>query len=271
MLYTLITLTALTLVLACPQHDFNTRTVGLGKRADGLAKWTYATSGTWGASDSASRNDTICHDGMTQSPINLPADSFSTRHAPKFKYSAPISGALYNWGFGPSFSLNKTNGVDYSANPSFTYDNQTVYMLSWHTHAPSEHLVGGRRTRAELHLVHGDAKGNPKGVVGLRINPSTISSPFIEQFVSKIPGHDSSDRRKLVGLDMSLAIKEVGGLEKFWTYKGSLTTPPCSEGLRWWVSGDFLQVSDVQMRTLLGVSVYSARVEQMVWNHAIGV
>ena len=70
---------------------------------------------------------------------------------------------------------------------------------------------------------------------------------------------------------MPLALKEVGNLKNFWTYKGSLTTPPCSEGLRWWVAGKVLEVSDAQMQALLGVSTYSARVEQMVWNHAIGV
>ncbi|KAG4438309.1 hypothetical protein IFR05_006196 [Cadophora sp. M221] len=263
----LVSLAAVSSVLACPQHDFNTRALGIQKRADEPSGWAYATSNTWGAND----NDTICQSGMTQSPINLPSGSFSKNHAPTFKYSAPISGALFNWGFGPSFSVNRTNGVDYSANPSFTFDGETVYLLSWHTHAPSEHLIGGVRTRAELHLVHGDASGTPRGVVGLRINPSTKSSNFIAQFIESTPGHDSSVRTQVDTLDMSLAIKEVGSLKNFWTYKGSLTTPPCSEGLRWWVAGKVLEVSDAQMQALLGVSVYSARVEQMVWNHAIGV
>ncbi|PVH74355.1 carbonic anhydrase [Cadophora sp. DSE1049] len=265
----LISLAAVASVLACPQHDFNTRaTDGLAKRADAPSGWTYAASNTWGVSG---ENDTICLTGMTQSPINLPSSSFSKNHVPTFAYSAPVSGALFNWGFGPGFSLNRTNGVDYSANPSFTFDGETVYLLSWHTHTPSEHLINNVRTRAELHLVHGDASGTPRGVVGLRINPSSKSSPFVEQFISETPHHDSSDRTLVDELDMSLALKEVGSLKSFWTYKGSLTTPPCSEGLRWWVASKVLEVSDAQMQALLGVSVYSARVEQMVWNHAIGI
>ncbi|KAL2062647.1 hypothetical protein VTL71DRAFT_5719 [Oculimacula yallundae] len=270
MLRALVSLAAVASVLACPQHDFNTRAVdGLNKRADGPAAWTYGASGTWGVKESI--NDTVCNTGMTQSPINLPTDKFSTAHAPKFSYTKLVSGSLFNWGFGPAFSLNKTNGEDYSGNPSFTYGNQTVYLLSFHTHAPSEHLIGGQRTRAELHLVHGDAAGTPKGVVGIRVNPSAKSSKFIEQVISKTPGHESLTRAPMDGIDMSLALAEAGGVKKFWTYKGSLTTPPCSEGLRWWVAGDVMQVSDVQMQALLDVSVYSARNEQMVWNHGINL
>lgn len=119
--------------------------------------------------------------------------------------------------------------------------------------------------------MHGNADGTARGVVGIRINTSTVSSPFIAQFIAQTPGHASSVRTQVDQLDMSLALKEVNSLKTFWTYKGSLTTPPCSEGLRWWVAGDVLGVSDAQMQTLLGVSVYSARDEQMVWGHAIGV
>ncbi|KAK0117909.1 hypothetical protein ONS95_012225 [Cadophora gregata] len=267
MLRTLAVLAAVTSVLACPQHDYNTRaTDGLAKRADGPSGWTYAASNTWGVA-----NDTICLTGTTQSPINLPSGSFSKTHIPSFAYSAPASGTLFNWGFGPSFSLNKSNGVDFSANPSFKFDEETVYLLSWHTHIPSEHLINNVRTRAEIHLVHGDASGIPRGVIGLRINPSSKSSPFFAQFVSQVPHHGSSNRTQVDQLDMSLALKEVGSLKNFWTYKGSLTTPPCSEGLRWWVAGKVLEISDSQMKALLGVSAYSARVEQMVWSHAIGI
>lgn len=117
--------------------------------------------------------------------------------------------------------------------------------------------------------MHADATGNLKAVLGIRINPSSKkSSPFFDQFLSECPGLDSAARVP-VTLDMSLALSEAGDVERFWTYKGSLTTPPCSEGLRWFVAKEVLEVSDAQLQSLLGVSVYSSRLTQEVWGHAV--
>lgn len=142
MFYVFISLAAISSVLACPQHDFNIRAVGIERRAD-AGTWEYATSSTWGVSGESKSHyplpkrflrcpdDTLCLTGMTQSPINLPSGSFSKKHAPSFEYSSAVAGELFNWGFGPSFKLNKTNGVDYTGNPSLDFDNETLYLLSW--------------------------------------------------------------------------------------------------------------------------------------------
>jgi carbonic anhydrase len=48
-----------------------------------------------------------------------------------------------------------------------------------------------------------------------------------------------------------------------------MTSPPCTEGLRWFVAGDVLVASTAQLQDLLGVSKYSARAEQMLWQHGV--
>lgn len=53
--------------------------------------------------------------------------------------------------------------------------------------------------------------------------------------------------------------------------RGSLTSPPCTEGLRWFVARNIMFVSDEQMQAILRVSTYSARAEQEVWRHDINV
>lgn len=60
-------------------------------------------------------------------------------------------------------------------------------------------------------------------------------------------------------------------MKDFWTYSGSLTSPPCTEGIRWWVAGDTWMVSAEQMRAILGVSTFIAGVEQVVWAHGVNV
>jgi carbonic anhydrase len=64
-------------------------------------------------------------------------------------------------------------------------------------------------------------------------------------------------------------LKEVNMFNEFWTYKGSLTSPPCTEGIRWFVARNVLFASVQQMQHILSVSTYSARVEQEVWQHQI--
>lgn len=58
---------------------------------------------------------------------------------------------------------------------------------------------------------------------------------------------------------------------RYWTYSGSLTTPPCSEGVRWFVVEEKFVLGDAQLQELLDVSRFSARRVQRVWRHGVGV
>lgn len=57
----------------------------------------------------------------------------------------------------------------------------------------------------------------------------------------------------------------------FFPTTGSLTSPPCTEGIRFFVARNILFVGNQQMQDILGVSTYSARAEQEVWLHQINV
>ena len=197
----------------------------------------------------------------------------SQNHMPTFNYPDSISGNLYNWGYGPAFTLNPNTTT---SRPSLTYDNETVYLKGWHIHSPADHSVQGDRSKAELHLVHSDSTGAEKAVVAIRIDPGNAPSSFFSQLTgttsskNKIPSFHSKDS---VGMemDMAQALREVNMFNEFWTYKGSLTSPPCTEGIRFFVARDVLFTSVDQMREVLRLSTYSARVEQEVWMHQINV
>ncbi|KAF8849312.1 carbonic anhydrase [Acephala macrosclerotiorum] len=152
-------------------------------------------------------------------------------------------------------ALNRTNGKDYSENPSFTADGTAYYLISWvcppsspvwttltnSTHTPSEHKISGTSYPAELHLVHGTSSGTAAGVIGIPLTISSTSSAFFEQFLSSIPSTTSDSHAELDEVDMSLVLSGVGDLESYWTYKGSLTTPACTEGLRYGFSSKGVQ------------------------------
>lgn len=72
-------------------------------------------------------------------------------------------------------------------------------------------------------------------------------------------------------MNAEMALAEVNRFSDFWTYQGSLTSPPCTEGIRFWVARNVMFVSNAQMQEILAVSTYSARAEQEVWMHQINV
>ena len=124
-------------------------------------------------------------------------------------------------------------------------------------------------------MVHVNAAGEPASVVGVRLEPShTQSSAFFNQLpAAPLPAPVNPPLEGTPGIPMNalLAIEEVGSVQQYWTYMGSLTTPPCSEGLRWYLPQQTLKVSQEQMVMLLGAGRQSTRVEQVVWNQAINV
>jgi carbonic anhydrase len=75
--------------------------------------------------------------------------------------------------------------------------------------------------------------------------------------------------RRNISLDLGLALDAVQHFNEFWTYQGSLTSPPCTEGIRWFVARQILFTGVEQMRAILSASTYSARAEQEVWQHRI--
>lgn len=128
----------------------------------------------------------------------------------------------------------------------------------------------GKRSRAEIHMVHVTAEEHEAAVVGIRLAVGPTESKFIKQLGPMTHFNDTSTLEGL-NVDLRLAIDEVGGVEEFWTYKGSLTTPPCSEGLRWFLPKQELLVSESQMVEILAASRFSHRVEQTVWAHGINL
>ncbi|KAH8602344.1 carbonic anhydrase [Bisporella sp. PMI_857] len=249
--------------VACPQHDSQAHGYGVAKRATSTSDWDYTASYDW---HTVNPGYALCRTGTQQSPINLPAKSLAVKHTPTFNYKKTIFGDLFNAGRGPAFNL-KSNITD---NPSLTFDGETVYLKGWHMHTPAEHTIDGVQSRAELHLVHANADNHERAVVGIRVDIGRTKSAFFQQWVQRLPGLQD---KSTVALEVNIAaaLAEVDYLKGYWTYQGSLTSPPCTEGLRWFVASKVLSVDNEQMKALLKSSSFSARVLQGLWEQNINV
>ncbi|KAL8965110.1 MAG: hypothetical protein Q9183_004022, partial [Haloplaca sp. 2 TL-2023] len=189
----LITSLAVSSVLACPQHSARRR--ALSKRqeaatnettpppseeeeADPPQDWSYDFSYDWGA---IKPEYATCQTGTNQSPIALARSDGNSPLRPTFaNYDREVTGEWTNWGYGPQFNLDVPND-DYTALPATTIGDTTIYLATWHTHAPSEHTVDGDPARAEMHLVHVDETGTEAGVIALLITNGDTAWPFLEQ------------------------------------------------------------------------------------------
>lgn len=171
---------------------------------------------------------------------------------------------------GPAFDVEHENDV-WINNPRLDFDDETVYLAGWHIHTPADHTVNGLRTRAELHLVHKTSNGIDRAIVAVLMDPGSENHTFIDQFPTELIKFNNSDPDKHVNVSLNLndVLQTASAFKEFWTYEGSVTSPPCNEGVRWFVARPVLYMSNEQMRNILAASAYSSRPEQMVWMHRI--
>ncbi|KAL9239329.1 hypothetical protein vseg_013664 [Gypsophila vaccaria] len=125
--------------------------------------------------------------------------------------------------------------------------NGTEYiLLHSHWHSPSEHTINGTRFDLELHMVH-QSKHNKIAVIGLLYK---IGRPnlFLHKLMNKIKSIGDSDKEIDIGMINPQKIKMRG--TRYYRYTGSLTTPPCTEGVLWTVNEQIGTVSAEQVKVL---------------------
>lgn len=128
----------------------------------------------------------------------------------------------------------------------FAVDGRHYMLVEFHFHTPSEHTVEGQRFAAEAHFVHEGEDGTP-AVVAVMVEEGAANDPL----ESVLPG--TADRGNAAGtqpqVDPGALLPESNA---YYTYTGSLTTPPCTEGVRWFVLQEPVEASPEQTRQLKG-------------------
>jgi carbonic anhydrase len=118
-------------------------------------------------------------------------------------------------------------------------------LLQYHIHAPSEHTIGGKMYAAEIHFVHGTPDGK-LAVVGVLVDaPSTAKANVEFQNLLNLAPHNQTDAPVLTANPAKL----LPSTSKFYLYSGSLTTPPCTEGVNWYVLQKPIQITPAQLTT----------------------
>lgn len=132
----------------------------------------------------------------------------------------------------------------------FVHAGTTFYLRQLHWHHPSEHLINGKRYAMEMHMVHTSFNGSEAAVLGfLYQNSSEIDDPFLCEVmrdIRNISGERGNQKDAGV-IDPRDTIENYHG---YFRYAGSLTTPPCTEGVVWTVMEEIRNVSTKQLEML---------------------
>lgn len=173
--------------------------------------------------------------GNAQSPINIRTNAISkvdTLVAIEFNYGksdVTIINNKHTVQFNITGDNNvKLNGTDYK-------------LLQFHYHTPSEHTIDGNHYPIEVHFVHKNSDTNfaVLGVLFKEGASNTLFDTYLENFPTSEGEFKSKDSIDLLSL--------FPNNKSYYNYKGSLTTPPCSEVVNWYVLKTPLTASKQQI------------------------
>lgn len=119
-------------------------------------------------------------------------------------------------------------------------------LKSFHFHCPSEHTINGEKFPMEIHLVHQNEAGN-FAVVGLMVKEGS-SNQFLTSFWDYLPPEKGMELEEMLSFDLTNLLPDD---KTYYTYDGSLTTPPCTEGVKWIVMKKPIEASSDQI-TIIG-------------------
>ncbi|MFC3148843.1 carbonic anhydrase [Piscinibacterium candidicorallinum] len=220
-----------------------------GKSADQAVHWSYADDETgpahWGRLDPRFN---VCAIGKRQSPIDI-QDSEALQ--------IPMEPIQFKWGKaqGSVVHTGHTLQVDVEAGHSIHIRGKDFRLLQFHFHLPSEHRVNGRGYPMVAHFVH-KADDGQLAVVALLMDRGEVN-PQIARVWSSIP-LDKGDRVRLPadGVDLAALLPAD---QRYYQFIGSLTTPPCTEGVVWNVLKTPATLSAQQIETFARIFPMNAR------------
>lgn len=179
--------------------------------------WGYGAEG--GPADWGLMNEeyAACAHGTEQSPINI---------TPSSAESTDLAALDFDWSGGEL--MMEDTGLGFKATPSgdhtLTIGEDTYRLLQFHAHTPSEHTLDGKSFPMEIHFVHQNDAGE-LAVVGVMIESGSMNADYASTVSAATAMGGAFNVENLISL-----LPETYG---YFTYPGSLTTPPCSEGVRW--------------------------------------
>lgn len=175
-----------------------------------------------------------CARGASQSPIDIRNTVKEELPALDFQYTAGAPTLVNN---------GHTVQVNMPAGSKLVVEGKAMELLQFHFHTPSEEAIGGKRAAMVAHFVHKDADG-ALGVVAVLIQPGKTNAAWAPIF-EHLPRMGETLTVDGLTLNPGALLPAKKG---YYSFAGSLTTPPCSEGVKWMVLKEPVKLGDKQIK-----------------------
>jgi carbonic anhydrase len=195
--------------------------------------------------DQIDENYSRCASGKNQSPIDIDGVITTNPSDLEFNYHDTPLTVVNN---GHSVQVNYESGSFVKIN------NQEYELLQFHFHTPSEHTIKHKASAMELHLVHKNSSGK-LGVIGIMIEGGS-QNPIVEEIWQHIPSEKGTNKIEDIMINAQDLLPED---RAYYNYTGSLTTPPCSEEVNWYVLTKPIELSEKQINQFQDLYQVNAR------------
>lgn len=225
---------------------------------DTSVKVNWGYSGEKGPNDWAALNPNfaLCGTGQEQSPVNIPRKVWGVKNVLAIHYqSAPMiiiddgttelmidkTQTLINDGHGVQLNFPVNEAKEW-----ITLAGKDYRLVQLHMHTPSETQIQGHTFPLEIHFVHQSDDGK-LAVIGVLVNAGR-TNPIIQKIVKNLPKQEGKEkvvRGERINPENLLPVERT-----HYAYEGSLTVPPCVEGVQWIVMADTIMASSAQIAQL---------------------
>lgn len=193
---------------------------GRGKAGDPAQRhWSYSGEvgpQAWGG---LRAEFSLCSSGQRQSPIDIREGLAVDLEPIRFDYQSSHFGVI---------DTGHTVQVNVAPGNFIELAGRRFELQQFHFHRPSEERIDGRQFDMVVHLVHRNSEGK-QAVVAVLLDRGSVQ-PVVQAVWSNLPLEKHHETRARSTIDLSQLLPAD---RRYYTYMGSLTTPPCSEGVQW--------------------------------------
>lgn len=232
--------------------------VGSAFAAEGPHHWSYSGHegpGHWG---DLSKDFSTCKLGKAQSPINIRTASVKKEALAPLTPSYRLSPAEVE-NNGHTIQINLTEGGSASLSKG------DYRLVQFHFHTPSEERLNGKTYPLSAHLVHRNEAGN-LAVVTVLLKQGAENAALKRVFdqLPQVGNHQALTD----GFDATTLLPQS---LTYYAFTGSLTTPPCSEGVAWHVLKQPVEISAEQIASFKRLFKMNARPVQPLHGRTVGI